>query len=170
MFQISGARLQIWKSAVRQAERLLAPLVQKYPGCLLENKGLDLSLHYRLVGLRQTNVLIREAQASVRHLPLAAKAGKKVLEFRPADGGDKGQAVKKLASNLARGWKQTGCCLYVGDDSTDEDAFKVIRKMGKRAIAVKVGSGTTCAQYRLFGQDEVVKLLKLLTGANNDKK
>lgn len=169
-FRMSADRVRKWKSAARQAERLLAPLAQKYSGCLLENKGVDVSLHYRLVDARQKNALIREARARVRHLPLAAKTGKEVLEFRPVHGGDKGQAVKKLASNLARGWKQTGCCVYVGDDSTDEDAFKAIRKLGKRAVAVKVGGGTTRAHYRLFGQEEMGKLVKLLVGANNDKK
>ena len=47
--------------------------------------------------------------------------------------------------------------LYVGDDQTDEDAF---RRLGSRAVTVRVGeNGTTHAKYRVSGPADLVTAL-----------
>jgi trehalose 6-phosphate phosphatase len=154
--------LGLWTDLAAEARRRLAPVAKRYPGCLLELKGPDLSLHYRRVAPRQVPDLLRETLASLRGLRFRARPGKLVMEFRPPRGGNKGTALRRLAGRLAPGWKRKGLCLYVGDDRTDEDAFRAARRLGPRMATFKVGAGATRAKYRLPRQPEVETLLGLL--------
>jgi trehalose 6-phosphate phosphatase len=50
----------------------------------------------------------------------------------------------------------------IGDDTTDEDAFRVANSLG--GLTVKVGAGDTVARYRLKDVDAVHAYLKELAG------
>jgi trehalose-phosphatase len=86
-------------------------------------------------------------------------AGKKVLELRPRVGWGKGQAVRLLRDRLARSLGGRPLSLYLGDDETDEEAFRALRG---RAICVAVGRRRTRAAYRLLGPSAVERLLAWL--------
>ena len=51
--------------------------------------------------------------------------------------------------------------MYVGDDTTDEDAFRVL---GADDFGVLVGERSTAADYRVPAQCEVSRLLNWLVG------
>lgn len=155
----SRCELERWTSRVARAGLRLAPIARRYPGCLVEVKGPDLSLHYRRVTSRRVPGLLREARRALRRSGLTGREGKQVLEFRPPRGGDKGTAFLRLASRLAPGWRRAGLCLYAGDDRTDEDAFRTARSLGPRAVTIKIGPGTTRAEFRIERQAGVAKLL-----------
>jgi len=77
---------------------------------------------------------------------------KKVFEIRPRGIWNKGDAVKWI-------WKNYGkkrIPVYVGDDETDEDAFKVIKGKG---VGICIGSSPE-ADYYLESQEEVKRLLQ----------
>jgi trehalose 6-phosphate phosphatase len=72
---------------------------------------------------------------------LTLKPGKDVLELAVTDA-DKGSAVRRLAGELG-----AVATLYLGDDLTDEDAF---RALGAGDVTVKIGDGETAARHRVL--------------------
>jgi trehalose 6-phosphate phosphatase len=131
-----------------------------FPGMLVEWKGFTGSVHYRLLGPRLRGglraIVEREVGASGGALKLTE--GKMVFEFRPNLDWDKGKAVLKLARRLGRG--RRAIRVYIGDDRTDEDAF---RELGPEAVTIFVGPRKrTLARHRLEDVAAVWKFLRAL--------
>ena len=84
--------------------------------------------------------------------------GKKVFEIRPAVAWDKGKAVLCLMDRLDPQGRATP--VYLGDDRTDEDAF---RALAGRGLTVCIGGRRpTAAQYRLPDVAAVWRFLQAL--------
>jgi trehalose-phosphatase len=152
--------LKEWSHKTREAHKRLQPLVGLWPGSLLEAKGPDLSLHYRRLKLTQVRRLIPQALRAIEDLPLDAYRGKSVLELKPKGAPGKGRALDRLASRFFPG-PRAGVCVHVGDDTTDEEAFRALRRMNRAALGLKVGPGPTRAHYRLKDLEEVHEFLSL---------
>jgi trehalose 6-phosphate phosphatase len=143
----------------------LKGLVSPYPGARIEDKGLSLTLHFRNVKTRNVfriRAVFRETVAPlIQRGDVKVRSGKKVLEVRPPVDWDKGHAVRWLLRR--RKWMPSAArrtIIYVGDDRTDEDAFRVLRPGG---ITIRVGRvSRTYAKYFLPGVDEVATFLKSL--------
>lgn len=114
--------------AAERARELIAaldPTRLERAGLRLEDKGPIQSLHWR--GAAREADAEREAKevaARAAEGGLEARWGRKVLELRPASGIDKGSAIERLID-------QHGAdrALYGGDDITDLDAFRALRRM-----------------------------------------
>lgn len=121
------------------------------PGVRVEDKGTAIALHYR--SARDEEGIEGQLRAWVEGLPerLEPLWGKKLLEVRPK-GYSKGKAVEGLVAS-----HPDTTPLFLGDDTTDEEAFAVI---GERGISIKVGEGETKARYRLEGIEAVVAYLR----------
>jgi trehalose 6-phosphate phosphatase len=131
-----------------------------FPGMLVEWKGFTGSVHYRLLAPRLRDdlraIVEREARASGGALKLTE--GKMVFEFRPNLDWDKGKAVVKLARRLGGG--RRAIRVYIGDDRTDEDAF---RELGPEAVTIFVGARKrTRAKHRLADVPAVWEFLRAL--------
>jgi len=131
------------KCAIKEA---LAPVLERHPGLLLEDKGLTLALHYRKApnlaayAHRLMAKLMVEAGGG-----LELQKGKRVVEIKPA-GIDKGSAVAEyLTESPFRGRHP----VFIGDDLNDEHGFAEVNRMG--GISIKVGPGASCARFRLPG-------------------
>jgi trehalose 6-phosphate phosphatase len=135
-----------WRAAV-------APRLTEAPGVELEDKGLALAFHYRRAVDRSSAA--RAARALAESLSGARVfGGHEVVNAVPADAPTKGGALEELL-------ERTGCrtALYVGDDITDEDAF---RAPGV-TVAIRVGEApASAASWYLRAQDEVDELLRAL--------
>jgi len=151
-------------------ERLSNELKQKtsfIKGALVEDKGLSLSLHYRLVNKKQIPLLKTVFhEAVVLYLVknrIKIKPGKMVLEVRPPVEWNKGKIVLWLLSRQIFALKKEGILpIYIGDDVTDEDAFKALKRKG---LSIFVGkAGDSQADYYLKNTEEVVKFLRLIMG------
>ncbi len=137
-------------------------IISRYPGALLEDKGLALGLHYRRCSEANGRALRRAFRS--RAEPYFQKGllewyqGKKVLEVRPR-GLNKGTAVLRLLNEHGRPGQLP---FYAGDDGTDEDAFKALRDRG---ITLKVGAGGkgTAAQHSLRDPSALRELLQGLS-------
>jgi len=131
----------------------LEPLVSGTPGARLEIKPASVAVHVRQVPDRPAAAaLLEDARAAVDP-SLTQKPGKDVFEVAVTDA-DKGSAVRRLAAEVgARG------VLYLGDDVTDEDAF---RALGPDDVTVKVGAGDTVAGHRVPDPAAVRVLLEQL--------
>ena len=119
---------------------LLQPLVDDRDGAWLEVKPASVAVHVRRVTDRTAAAALLEQARSLVDSSLTLKPGKDVLEIAVTDA-DKGSALRRLAGELG-----TVATLYLGDDVTDEDAF---RALGPDDVAVKIGDGETAAQYRV---------------------
>jgi trehalose 6-phosphate phosphatase len=131
-------------AAKREISRRLEPVLSRYPGLLLEDKGLTLALHYRQAPQLASYVhrLMREIIAGAAG-ELCLQSGKRVVEIKPV-GFDKGTAISEfMAEAPFRGRKP----IFLGDDTTDEHGFGTVNRMG--GLSVKVGRGRTVACCRL---------------------
>lgn len=131
-------------------------------GAFVEDKGLSLSVHYRLVdskGSILVKTIFHEALAYyIVSNKIKIKPGKKVLEVRPALGWDKGKIVLWLLARQKFILNGKSCVpVYIGDDVTDEDAFKALRDKG---LTVFVGEhNRSYAEYYLKNTREVAEFL-----------
>lgn len=138
----------------------LRTAVAEIGGALVDRKRYAVAVHDRQVSdqlLPQIEQAVLEA--SERHPRLHASTGRRVYEFRPDVPWDKGRALLWLIDALgyARG---EVAAMYVGDDTTDEDAFRVLREMGTGVgVIVKSEDRETRAEYQLDGTGEVLDLL-----------
>ncbi|MBN1872072.1 MAG: trehalose-phosphatase [Candidatus Omnitrophica bacterium] len=141
--------------------RTLAEKIEGIKGAILEDKKHSLSLHYRLVDQKYIQKVIAVFQAVCRPYLKSGKIritrGKKVFEARPPVQWDKGKAVKAIKKMMNAGGALT---LFIGDDITDEDAFKVLRKKDY-SIRVSKKKGSR-AKYYLKNTEDVRRLLMRL--------
>jgi trehalose-phosphatase len=186
--------LEPWRSAVARAARRIAPLVAPVPGVLLEDKGWTLSVHYRLADPQVVPRLVEAVTHAAEPLGLRVLDGKMLVEVRPAARVDKGTAVVQLAAELgvlpgrerggeggggegegeaggddhggrgaaARG---AGSLVFVGDDRTDEDAFRALRARSPRVVTVRVTHGddvASAAEFAVRDPAEVRSFLEWL--------
>jgi trehalose 6-phosphate phosphatase len=138
-----------------QAETLAHNLLH-IPGVQVENKGWTLSIHFRRApaGLQPKVVeLVRKLVPTDGGYRLTE--GKKVIEVRPSVDWDKGKAVLWIQKRTEGSFLP----IYIGDDSTDEDAFSVL----PCGITVRVGeSSASQAKYSVADSDEVRRFLQWL--------
>jgi trehalose 6-phosphate phosphatase len=134
------------------AERL-APLVAGTEGARLEVKPASVAVHVRQVADRVAAASLLADARSRADSSLTLKPGKDVLELAVTDA-DKGSALRRLADELG-----AVATLYLGDDLTDEDAF---RALGADDVTVKIGDGETAARHRVPDTAGAVALLEFL--------
>jgi trehalose-phosphatase len=105
--------------------------------------------------------------AAARHPELRRISGKKVYELLPDIDWDKGKAVAWLLETLGLESRSGGIRpIYIGDDSTDEDAFRALEQRGI-GILVSEQSQPTAARYSLKNIDEVERFLRTLTATDD---
>ncbi|KAL6605932.1 hypothetical protein ACP70R_041585 [Stipagrostis hirtigluma subsp. patula] len=146
---------------IDKAYRALVEKTSATPGARVENNKFCLSVHFRCVDEKRWTPLADQVKAVLRDFPeLKLTEGRKVLEIRPSIMWDKGRAVDFLLKSL--GFDDRGDVLpvYIGDDRTDEDAFKVLRKRGQGlGILVSKCPKETDASYSLQDPTEVMEFL-----------
>jgi len=136
-------------------------------GVFVENKGLTLSVHYRSVDDAE-ETRVKDAFAKVTdplHVTgrIRVTEGKKVYEIRPPVDWDKGKAIAWLIARCRETRGKSGALpVYLGDDLTDEDGFKVIEKNNGISVFVGEQSFPSVARYFLKSPQEVIELLKML--------
>jgi trehalose-phosphatase len=162
-------------------ERRLAGI----PGAQVEPKRFTVAVHYRRVPEARVAAVEAAVDAELAAHPELRKAGgKKVWELRPGLDWDKGKAVLwllralGLASSPGRGGERGASVeyvpIYIGDDETDEDAFRALAERpggledpsgsnrGGIGVLVAEEERETAASYRLRDPDEVRELLARL--------
>ncbi len=123
-------------------------------GILIEHKIYTLSVHYRLVAPSIYDVIERAVNQCLQaHENIRLHLGKKVFELRPKLAWNKGHAVNYLMQLLQdKGEKPYP--IYLGDDVTDEDAFREVQHKGV-GVLVSDEARQTAAGFQLASADEV---------------
>ena len=146
-----------WKNKVLP---LLNRITLTCPNSFVEEKHFSLTWHYRNVetntGFIHSRELIRLLENVAQSYNLRIIDGKKVVEIVTAEI-DKGKAVRQLIEP-----NDYDGILCIGDDETDEDMFRYLKKY-ENAVTIKVGKEKTFAKYRLETVEEVILLLEKLS-------
>jgi trehalose 6-phosphate phosphatase len=144
------------RSTVAGWKRTAGAMLRGVDGIEIEDKGLSLAIHYRRAA--SPAVAERAAQAAACALEGARVfGGKAVVNVVPLGEHDKGEALSRVVSRAGvRG------AVYVGDDTTDEDAF---RSEAVR-VSVRVGrSDASAASHFVASQAHIDELLRALVHA-----
>src|SRR3954470_17428126 len=131
-----------------EAETELREALDEIAGAQLERKHFSVAAHYRSVN---ENEVFRVAQAvdavAARHCQLRRMHGKKVCELLPDIDWHKGKAMLWLLETLGF-YGTNALAIYIGDDRTDEDAFRTLDQQGI-GILVSEQPLPTAARYSL---------------------
>jgi trehalose 6-phosphate phosphatase len=149
------ARAEYHDQMVDVVEDLRQALVG-LPGVEIENKVASVAVHYRRApdagaARERIEAALVSSAPRVRLIP-----GKFVVNVVPRLAPHKGDAFRQLVRS--EGAEQA---LYVGDDDTDEDVFRL--ELADRPVTVRVGaSPRSRAEYFLHDQAEIDDLLRVL--------
>jgi trehalose-phosphatase len=142
-------------AAAGELERETAQLA----GVQVERKRFAIAVHFRRASESDAPAIEAAVdRALARHAGLRKTGGKKIFELRPDVDWDKGRAVLWLLENLSLA---QALPIYIGDDLTDEDAFRALAGRGI-GIVVQDAPGVSAAQYALPDTDAVREFLRQL--------
>ncbi|AES90952.1 putative trehalose-phosphatase [Medicago truncatula] len=144
--------------------RTLIDITKDIEGAKVENHKFCVSVHYRNVEENNWTVIAQRVHDILKNYPrLRSTHGRKVLEIRPVIDWNKGKAVEFLLESLGLTDMNDVLPIYIGDDKTDEDAFKVLRE-SNRGCGILVSSvrKDSNALYSLRDTSEVMRFLQRL--------
>ncbi|OVA01212.1 Trehalose-phosphatase [Macleaya cordata] len=149
---------------IDEVYKALLEKTKSITGAKVENNKFCLSVHYRCVEEKKWTVLAEQVRSVLKEYPkLRLTQGRKVLEIRPTIKWDKGKALEFLLESLGFANCNDVLPVYIGDDRTDEDAFKVLRERGQGfGILVSKIPKDTNASYSLQEPSEVMDFLHRL--------
>jgi trehalose-phosphatase len=145
-----------------ELEHALLDQLAGIEGHAVERKRFSMAVHYRQVAEDAVGALRSILDGVLCDYPrLRMGHGKKVFEIRPDIDWHKGRAVLWILQRL--GLERTGVVpVCIGDDITDEDAFRVLAGRGL-CIAVRHDEmRQTAADYTLKDTKDVRRFLELL--------
>jgi trehalose-phosphatase len=147
--------------ALDAAEKELREKLAGIAGALIERKRFSIAAHYRNVNEIDFPKLERVvSEVATRHRKLRRIDGKKVYELLPNIDWDKGKAVLWLLEKLGLE-RPNAHPIYIGDDRTDEDAFRALEQRGT-GVLVSEQPRPTAARYALKNPAEVERFLQEL--------
>jgi len=156
--ELGAAYLAVLDAAESELREALAEI----PGAQLERKHFSVAAHYRNVNENEASKVALAVDAvTAKHRELRRMDGKKVYELLPDIDWNKGKAVLWLLETLGLE-RRNVLPIYIGDDRTDEDAFRAIEKRGV-AILVSEHPQITAASYWLNNPEEVELFLQKIT-------
>lgn len=137
--------------------RLLAELerlTKGHPGIRLEAKPASIAVHTRTASPSVSESMVDAVKAGPTQWPgVHTTEGKEVIELSVL-ATHKGTAIEELRRQVS-----AGGVLFLGDDVTDENAFK---QLSGKDLGVKVGPGPSAAHYRVDDPLQAVRVLALL--------
>ena len=176
-----GLRKQVKTSAVpilRAARSQLEVWLRDVAGASVEDNVFSVSIHWRGVAEADRPRVAGAVDAVLALAPfrttLRKFSGKCVFELRPSAAWNKGEAALYLldmvrkAEGGAHDWFDGVQPIYVGDDVTDEDAFKALAPFGAVGVLVAPADESerparTHATHRLRDVDDVRAFLDALS-------
>ena len=128
------------------------------PGVTVEAKPASVALHVRNASAADGQSALAAARGAAQAWDVETTEGKAVIEFAVI-ATDKGEAIDVL-----RDQADATAVVFLGDDVTDEKAF---RRMRDGDIGIKVGPDDTAAGFRIDSPDDVADVLAHLLAARH---
>ena len=155
------ADAQRTRPLIERLARSLDDATKDLVGVYVENKDLAVAMHVR----GAAPALQRRAEQSFREIAaphveagtLRVLNGNRVFELLPALAWTKGDAVLRIRTQVERQHGQPAWLIYIGDDVTDEDAFRAV---GEGGLTIAVGYRPAPAAFRLSNPDAVEQFLR----------
>jgi trehalose-phosphatase len=151
---------------LQEVKANLQAMIGGHKGAFIEDKGLTLAVHFRLVGLEGIIELHNKIRAVlfpyIKKGLIKVRSGKMVFEINPPVLWDKGKATLWLIDRWQAMFDENNAVsVYCGDDATDEDAFRVLENKG---ITIVIGAhDDSAARYYLNSQEEInLFLIKII--------
>ncbi len=146
------------------AEEMLRRRLAAVNGTQIERKKFSVAVHYRRVAHADA-AAVRTAveEALTRTRGLRRTSGKDVYELQPDIPWHKGRALRFFLESVLETDAGRTLPIYIGDDTTDEDAFREIADTGIGILVDDTGRRETAAHYRLHDTDEVNAFLETLS-------
>lgn len=130
---------------------------ERCAGSFIEEKAFSVAWHYRNsekdLAFVRSRELINELSELSLHLDFQVINGNKVIEARTR-GNDKGTAATRWLTD-----KNYDFVLAIGDDTTDEDLFRILPP---QAVSIRVGLVQSAAKYNFKFQRNVLEMLNKL--------
>jgi trehalose-phosphatase len=155
------------RALIQELAAQLAGALENIAGVIVTNKGFSVSVHYRLAKPDREDAIADAVKritaphiekGEVRVYPM-----KKVWEIRPPVDWDKGKAVEFIECEIKARLKLPQLMtIYLGDDTTDEDAFKILHRPDSWSIFVYGEKMLSAAGYFLKSVAEVEEFLDRL--------
>jgi trehalose 6-phosphate synthase/phosphatase len=143
-----------WKEEIHA---IMQKITEKTPGSFIETKESSMVWHYRKTDLwladLRLNQLIDNLITPCSKMNLQIMRGNKIIEVK-VSGVDKGTSAIRMVRR--KSWE---FILAAGDDTTDEDMFKVLPAY---AFTIKIGSYSHNARFNLSTHIELLNLLDKL--------
>lgn len=153
--------------AIAEAMR---PQLGELPGVFIEDKYFSIALHYReaapAVRVVAMSRFMDAARADVDSGRLRLLPGDCVLELLPGAAWHKGSALQWIRERIERIHGPT-FTVYVGDDVTDEDAFRAV---GPDGLALSASARASGAHFSVNGPEGVKRLLDSLDVPENNRR
>ncbi|KAJ3415513.1 threalose-6-phosphate phosphatase [Chytridiales sp. JEL 0842] len=159
-----------WKDKVTE---IFSFYTERTQGSFIEHKRCSITWHYRLADPDFGSFQAKECQnhlenAVLSKLPVEVMIGKKNLEVRPVSI-NKGEIVKRLLASRPG----TDFIYCVGDDATDEEMFKSLRRSPEvdedSCFTCTIGSATkkTKAGWHVNLPEQVIELIGIWAAGTN---
>ena len=143
----------------------LSAVVEEFPAAFIEDKRASVAIHARRAPEPERKKIFAAANVFAAPWILDGRVrpleGDAVVEFLPNVGSHKGEATQWIVADVEARRQRPAWVAYVGDDITDEDAFRAITS----GIAVLVGLRPTAATHKLNGIADVDLFLSFLASA-----
>jgi trehalose-phosphatase len=136
-------------------------------GVIIQEKGFSISVHYRMARPEDedavTGAVKRITAPQSGKGELSVYPMKKIWEIRPPVAWHKGSAVGFIGSKIKAELNLSRLMtIYLGDDTTDEDAFKTLGCPDGWSIFIGGNNTASSAAYYLNSVAEVEELLDRL--------
>ena len=171
-FQVDGPEANFtiplprtYEKTFKAAKAALQKSLLALEGVHLEDKNICLTVHYRMAAKKDITAVKAAFQKITAPLLLENKirvtSGKRVFEIRPPVDWHKGEVVAWLLQKVRPAPRSKSVLpVYIGDDITDEDAFRVLRNSG---LTIIVGKTTgSDAQYFVRDTKEAIRFLNII--------
>ncbi len=140
--------------AADEIAHAIEPLAMANPDLIVETKQGAVALHFRQAPELQDVCQTAMEEALSDHAEFTLVPGKMVLEARPSMF-DKGAALRAFMQEEPFAGRIP---VFIGDDVTDEDAFRAAQELG--GVGIKLGPGDTAARLRIADVFSVRALLR----------
>jgi trehalose-phosphatase len=171
IFGESG-ELKIEKNVFKKIDHIrekILLLKNDYKDLIVEDKKFSFAFHYQLLNDDQ-KVLVKEKAEKIlsdffKDEDLRIFRDRETVEILPNLNFNKGDISKKILDIIEKKTGKIFLPIYIGDTSTDEDAFKIFRD----GITIKVGySGNSCAEYFFKDRNDVDVFVRWLSDISKD--